>query len=112
MWVGLDAVRVIQPAHEAQLLPERTQRLGRLAEHELAVTLRGRKPAPLVQTVFRSRERHSVRGVNRTEATRNLVCYLGAHRVENRQRQRCPSNPLEESTSVDMKWAVHFGVSC
>jgi len=30
----------------------------------------------------------------------------------NRQRQRCPSNPLEESTSVDMKWAVHFGVSC
>ena len=108
--VGLWAARMVQSAHEAELLPEGTERLRRLAKDELAVTLGRGKPAPLVDAVFRFRQRHAVGGVERAEAAGNLLGHFGAHGVENRQGQRNSAHPFQKSTAVDL-YEVVIGVS-
>ena len=93
---------MVQSAQEAELFAEGAERLGRLAEDELAVALGGGKPTPLVDAVLRFRERHAVGGVERAEAAGNLLGHLGAHGVENRQSQRNSAHTFEESAAVDL----------
>ena len=105
--VGLGAVRMVQPAQEAELLAERGERLGRFAEDEFAVALGRREPAPLVDAVLRLRQRHAVGGVERTEAAGDLLGHFRAHGVEDRQGQRDAAQTLEEGTAVDAEGCAH-----
>ena len=111
MRVGLGAVRMVESAHEAELFAKGTERLGRLAEDELAVALGRGKPAPLVDAVLGFRQRHAVGGVDRAEAARDLLGHFGAHGVENRQRQRNSAQTFQESAAVDLKWSGSCVVS-
>ena len=56
MRIRLRTARMVQPAHEAELLPKRAERLGRAAKHEFTVALNGGKPAPLRKSILRLRQ--------------------------------------------------------
>ena len=105
--VRLRAVRVIQPAHETQLLAERRERLGRFAEHIPAVLLRAGKPAPLIDAVLGVRQRHAVGRVQRAKPPRRLLRQVLAHRLQQRQRQRHPSRPLQERAPIEFESLAH-----
>src|SRR5437667_3008974 len=96
MGIGFYTIRVVEPAHKAELFPEGTERLSRLAKDELPIAFGGRKPAPLVDSMLRFRERHAVGGVKRAKAAGNLSGHFGAHGVQNRQGQCNSSHTFEE----------------
>ena len=103
MRIGLYTIRVVEPADKAELFPEGTERLSRLAKDELTVAFGSRKPTPLVNSVLRFRERHAVGGVKRAKAAGNLIGHFCAHGVQDGQSQRNSSHTLEERAPIDMK---------
>src|SRR6185295_17770344 len=103
MRIGFWTIRVVEPAHKAELFAEGTERLSRLAKDELAVAFGSRKPTPLADSVLRFRERHAIGGIKRAKAAGNLLSHFGAHGVQNRQSQCNSSHTFEERAAVDMK---------
>ena len=105
--IGLRAVRVIEPTHKTQLLAERRERLGRFTKNKLAILLRAREPAPLIDAVLGVRQRHSVGRVQRAETPRRLFRHVLAHRLQHRQRQRHARRSLKERAPVEFESLAH-----
>ena len=105
--IGLRAARVVEPAHEAELLPERLQWLRRRAELELPVLFLRREPAPFGQLMLGLRQRHAVGRVDGAEAAGGLVGDLCTHGVQHGQSHGNASQSLEECAAVESKRAFH-----
>src|SRR5262249_23304270 len=101
MRISLGAARMIETTQEAELFAERAERLGRFTKDEFAVLLGSWEPAPLIDAVLDSGQRHTVGGVQGTEPARDLVRHLRAHGVENGQGQSHSANALKKSPAVD-----------
>src|SRR6185312_8971786 len=102
--IGLRAARVIEIAHEADLLPEGRVGFGGLAEDEVAVGVRGGgEPAPFGNIVLGLRERHAIRGVNGAEAPGDLVCHLSAHGIEHGQGKQGAAGSFQEGTTIEFQ---------
>ena len=109
--IGFGAVRMQKSAHKTQLLSKGSQRFSGLAECEIAAAFRPGKPTPFIDTVLGFRQRHAVRRVNGAETARNLIGHLGAHGVENRQRQCNASQDLSGKRGDRVELSDSCGIS-
>ena len=111
MRIGFGSARVVKPAQEAELFAEGSQRLRRLSKDKLAGRLLGgRKPVPLFETMFGSRQRHAVGRVNRAETARHLRRRLRTHHVQNRQSERRSTQTIQKRAPVNLKRGTHLCV--
>src|SRR5262245_30766240 len=110
MWIRFQSARMVQATHEAELFSEGAERVGGLAEDELAIVLGGGKPAPLIDPMLGFRKGHTIGGIECTKAPGNLSSHFGTHGVQNRQCQSDSSNTFEESTAVDLTGGSHWSL--
>src|SRR5688572_33307591 len=85
MRIRFRTVRMLESAHEAQLLAERKERFCGLAELKVRTAALRREPTPFIDAVLGFGQRHAVGRVNGTEAPGNPVSDFGSHGVENRE---------------------------
>src|SRR5215813_9911704 len=107
MRISFRAVGVLEAAHEAQLLAERSERFRRLTELEIGPIASGREPAPFVDAVLGFGQRHAIGSVEGTETARKLAGDLGSHRFENREGKGDTSKTSEECSAVQLIRACH-----